>query len=419
MKVAIPSINYMWHDHNCYVGTIDYGDIPAVIDLKLDLAMNRDINETRVDEIVEFIKEEMSRVFFPPVILNCQASTEYNENNKSLKIIEGKFTIIDGQHRLKAISKLINSTEGNELKKIKKLKLPVLIVEGLENYEHRELFYNINKKSKTVDSNISVRFTATLENIIGLKYFSEKIDRKSLIEWERKQSFSKDKIAYIHLVDCIKKVIKGLTPLAATIDNDNYLYEDQRYYNIFKVFIDKILNFIEDTHDKKMKELFMTKIYLNALTNKVVERLDLYFSTQNIPINADEVKSEFINSLDKLLKEFIINYTGTKKVNTQTELSLGNFIVINELLVLINEKHEIEVNLIQAYIEEFYNKHGVLEISEEDFDRINKFVTETIEYKEELKGVATTNLPLNKESTVEELINFLTSEETIVDGSEV
>jgi len=211
MNAVIPSISYKWDEHNCYVGTISYGEIPNVIVPELDLAMNRDIDKKRVKEIVEYISEEMNGAFFPPVILNCKATTDYNEKERKLIIIEGKLKIIDGQHRLNSIIELIDKLEGEQLKKLKKIKLPVLVIEGLEDYEHRSLFYKINKKSKNVDSNISLRFTPTIENLLGLKYVSKHLDKKNLIEWEKKQSFSKDKIAYIHLVDCLKKITKSLS----------------------------------------------------------------------------------------------------------------------------------------------------------------------------------------------------------------
>ncbi|BFI99900.1 MAG: hypothetical protein PME_23360 [Priestia megaterium] len=404
MGTEFRAISYKWQDHTCYVGTISYGDVPDIIDSKLDLAMNRSINSKRVDDIAKYIKEEMEGTFFPPVILNCNATTTYDAKEYKLKIIDGQLTIIDGQHRLNSIKELINNLTGENLKKLRRIMLPVLIIEGLENYEHRELFYKINKQSKTVDNNISVRFTPSLENLLGLKYVSEYLDKKELIEWEKKQSFSKDKIAYIHLIECLKTIIKALQPFSNKYFpgvEEQLLYTEEKYYKIFETFLNEIFNHVNNTENKEHKEFFMTKVYLNAITLEICESLSVYFDNEENPNNVEELLG---NLLDNLLKDFLISYQGVSSVNRITEDSIKNFIKANQILSkFTKESLGLTYVLVERYVNSFYN-NKVFHIKNEELEKLREFVSQVLTHKDDLIKLNLEKVNLTKSTTIEELL---------------
>jgi DGQHR domain-containing protein len=413
MEKYLTAISYRWSEHLCYIGLMDYGDVESFVDIKNDLAMNREINEIRVKDIKNYIENEIDNTFFPAVILNCNASTEYSEKDFKMKFNEGKLTIIDGQHRLKAIAELLLKFKDTKMEsKFKKLKLPVLIIEGLENSQHRSLFYTINKKSKTVDNNISVRFTPTVENLIGLKYFSIKPEKKKIIEWEKKQSFSKDKVAYIHIIECIKEIHKIIAEVAQKhySKQSDLLYEEEAYFGIFSKFLDKVFEHIEITRELKMKQFFMTKIYLLAITAETCKSIESTL-TASSTFNEEQIIQVIENELTDLLQEFVIPYDGLSTSTGQSVISIQNYLIVNKLLAQKKESMRKIPILIQKYVSNFYDKKGIFTLEDRSLELIQSFIQNADREVDSLINIDAEYLTITGTTTVVEIIKVQKNEE--------
>lgn len=410
-SITIDVTKYEWQNKPCYVGNMKYSVIPHLIDLKSDLSMNRDINDSRVDDIVTYLTEQIEGTFFPPVILSSNATMEYSDSTCKLNIQDGNFTVIDGQHRISAISRLIEDPSLN--KKYKNIRLPVLIIEGLENYQHRNLFNTINKKAKIVDSNIAIRFTPNLENLLGLRYFSKNMEHKELIEWEKKQSFAKDKVAYIHLTDCIKGLNKQLIKCEAlqtylTTNDERLLYTKDEYYNIIQLFLNSVLNFINQNQENRKKlEFYTTKAYLRAIADELCEKI---IQTEDLDTYS-KIKDLFQHTLNDLLNNIVIPYSGKLTSSSVSYKSIRTFLKVNKLLVPHETNIEPLKPLIIAYLNCFYTIGEMFELTEDDFKNVDDFIRGAFEHTTSLIDFNTEDFTLNKQTSIETLLEHLNPEE--------
>ncbi|MGC7946843.1 DNA sulfur modification protein DndB [Bacillus sp. II_CA] len=408
-QYIIDAIRYQWQNKSCYVGNMKYSIVPYITDLKSDLSMNRDINEKRVTDIVTYLTDKIGGTFFPPVILSSHCTMEYNDTTNKLTVKDGKFTIIDGQHRISAINSIIDDPTLN--KKYKNICLPVLIVEGLENHEHRNLFNTINKKAKVVDSNIAIRFTPNLENLLGLRFFTENRTYKGLIEWEKQQSFSKDKVAYIHLTECIKEINKHLSSskLLANyfLENDNenrLLYTHDDYYLLIKLFLNKLLNFIKQNPNEL--EFYTTKAYLRAIADEVCETIK-----KNTELDKFEDASQMIDkTLNSLFKEIFIPYNGKKTSSSAAYLSIRSFLKVNTLLIENKQAIQHIKPLINAYLNCFYSRGEMFELQENDFENIRTFILGAAENTTALLEFDEQVHPVEKQTSIDSLLRHLASQ---------
>lgn len=129
-------IEYEWNGKGCYLGVIAYEDISKIIKLEVNQAKNRNIDPSKVEQIITYIMQEGKRAFFPPVILN--SSSKFTLNDNELTVRNNSLVIIDGQHRLEAISRIVKENIIGE--DVRKKEIPFLLIESVENQEHRELF---------------------------------------------------------------------------------------------------------------------------------------------------------------------------------------------------------------------------------------------------------------------------------------
>lgn len=221
-----------------------------------------------------------------------------------------------------------------------------------------------------------------------------------------KTIFSKDKIAYIHLIECLKTLIKALQPFSIEYFSeieDQLLYEEEEYYNLFKTYLNRIFDHVSNTTNEDHREFFMTKVYLNAITREVCERLSVYFK-EDADQNPNKIKVFLEDVLDELLKDLLISYKGASSVNRVTEDSIRNFIKANQILSeFTKESLGLTYVIIEKYIESFYN-NKVFQISSEELGILREFVKQVLEYKEDLIKLDLENIKLTKSTTVEELL---------------
>lgn len=421
MSRKISAISYSWNEHACYIGKIYYRDLKNLVDVDSDLSMNRDIDDNRVEKIIDYLeKQNIESAFFPPAVLSSGVKMNYDQTKAQLEIKNGKFTIIDGQHRIKAITEFEKRTKGNEQKKLNTMELPVLIVEGLESYQHRNLFSLINESAKKVDGNISERFSEKIENLIGLKFMSDNLDFKEYIEWEKKQSFDESKIAYIHMTDCIRELHSELYThlkdhLTCPIE---LLYKDSYYYELMSCFLNRVLTYIVSL-DTDQKKFFTKKIALRAIIEDVCTEIAELFQTvraSSLEIEdcVGRIKEKIEDSLNVVLNKPVVSYTGEINVRLTTYKSLRHFLRLNGYLALHEENLEDVRELIQKILDAYYNADRRLELSKDDYELFRNTINDVIDRKSDLNNIEDKILlevEITKQTKIEDIIERVNQEE--------
>jgi DGQHR domain-containing protein len=420
MSKKIKALTYSWNGHTCYLGKINYNELKNVVDIESDLSMNRDIDETRVEKIIDYLeKEEVYNAFFPPAVLSSSVKLVYNPITTELDVKEGRFTVIDGQHRIDAIIRLNKKAEGEVAKRLNRMELPVLIIEGLESSQHRNLFFLINESAKRVDSNISERFSEKIENLIGLRFLSDNIDFCKDIEWEKKQSFDETKVAYIHLTDCIRELHSELYDhLKDHLGDAELVYKNTHYFEIMSHFLTKTLKFIFNLGDNERK-FFTKKISLRAIVLDVCEEIAYLFKTKrasslDITVWVQMVKDRMDQSFLFTLNTPLIDYNGETGTKLSTYKTRRHFLNLNGYLHLQNQ-NIIEVRpLLQKIIDLYYVETRKLELSHEDYQQYYNTINNVVNNLEEFKQLTLDHIDdivINKQMPVNEIIESLKQEE--------
>lgn len=311
-----------WNGRMCYLGFLKYSDLNKIINLKQDLSMNRQVNLSRVDKICNYIKENKEKVFFPPVILNCSEKINFRGegSEKELIINNESLTIIDGQHRISSIIEVLKNEDKKFTKFIENNEIAFLLIESLEDYEHRDLFNLINESSTNVEATVSARFKIAYENLYGLRYINENISIKNDVEWELKQS--SEKVCYIFITEVNKKLLEYIDK---NIEDSN----DEGNYNVIKCFWEKYFVFINQVNNE-VKKFFVKKVVLRTLTETIldnIKEMEEYKMTENI--TSYEKLNNRINKVldDLLIKQFNTEYNDGYRQSNDTYKNILGYLI--------------------------------------------------------------------------------------------
>ncbi|MDZ4619398.1 hypothetical protein ORM77_16135 [Bacillus cereus] len=411
----IEAITFNWNDHTCYIGKIKYKDTLSLINTSSDFSMNREIDSTRVSQIEQYIKDFLENTFFPPTILNSRDTVLSIEDKTTISVKSGRFTIIDGQHRIKAIQKVLTGNKKEPFYKIiSNLELPILIVEGLQNYQHRELFYLINQSSKKVDTNISERFTPKLENLLGLQYVSNNPQKKSQIEWHNKQS--KERIVYLHITDCIRELTNGIYPHLKDFYDcpKDLLYKEFTYANIINEFWNEYFKLLQQ-QDDSTKSFFRKKIALRALVEDICINIEKYFQTVRANTLTNEQCCEKIieimkESLNLLMHERFIEYSGIDSVRIQTYKSIRNFLRLNSVVFQYKDTIDDNFKIIFKKFFDTYYEDQLLMYSDVEFSSFEQKAQELMTHNKiisEADHNQINRLEIYKDTNVQSILDSL------------
>lgn len=407
--MKIDAISYKWGSRICYVGVIKYKDLNNVIDINTDISMNRKINDKRVEGIIEYIKKDLNSTFFPPTILSSGKSL-INFESEELHIRGGKFTVIDGQHRIKAIITLLNQLQSTERKELNDIDLPVVIVEGLTNYQHRDLFYMINQTPKSVDSNVSERMAPKLENLLALSFFDEHKELIELIDWHDKQSTKE--IVYLHLTECIKELNKTIYSNMKDWygEDKELLYKEDSYKEMIFCYLTNYFSQIQSLEDSSF---FRKKITMRALIEDIQKNVNEYFNVTSSSEKEEhiaKIKDIIINSTHSLIKKPLINYEGKVTVTKDVYKSIQEFLLLNskihEYINLVEEEGN-HLIIINKFLYNFY-ENKILVMSSEDVSHylsLLEGISQEFEQIKELDQDYIKNIALKKTSSLADIIN--------------
>ncbi|KQY90154.1 hypothetical protein ASD24_24935, partial [Paenibacillus sp. Root52] len=396
-KNNVNAISYSWNTKNCYSGFMSYNDVKRYVNLVKDQSMNRLINDTSVDMILKYMKEEQENIFFPPVIMNSSGKINYDLTTYKLALEDSSLTIIDGQHRIKAINELLD--DPNFKNDFNKMKIPFLIIEELSPELHRKLFHTINDKSTKVQNNVSDRFSTTTSNLIGLRYVSENLVNREYIEWEGKQS--KEKIVYSHILNCIEKIedfigtkfedeLKYLN--FVVVENKNHYYKDNIYFEVFSKFWNYIFKKI--ANNPQEIGFYVKDVVLSTITKTMLDNL------QSVTI--EELKNEIEDTIDAIIpNELIFDYVFRINKSTECTESLMSYLQCNKQLnqaeIRLTNRSVIKKILSKVIPNDFLNSAGYFTLekkSVQEFGRylkfIDEFISKLLEEGKEMKEIINT-----------------------------
>ena len=285
----------------------------------------REINETRVKQIEQYILENEEFVL-PAVVVSIEGSFQFipNKNNSKIGklIIESNaiWIINDGQHRIKAITNLVNLIETynknkkalltKEKQKVKKyynrftyipyasLPIQILYSKSLEN--NQQIFSDINRNAKKTPKSLDILFDNRDTYATFLK---ELIKNNSTLQ---------------DIIEFEKGTIPLNSPKAYTlVDLYNALkiIEDEK---LFIEFIDFILHKFSFDKEDKETYIYPYSIFLIAYA-KLTKELG---TTPDIPLE----------SLKKDNLEGICIFDGKIKKTPQTVERLKNYLKNKEYL---------------------------------------------------------------------------------------
>ncbi|TDL64174.1 DGQHR domain-containing protein [Paenibacillus amylolyticus] len=382
----ITAVVYSWNTKNCYSGFMSYNDVKRYVNLVKDQSMNRLINDASVDLIIKYMKEEGDGIFFPPVIMNSSGKLKYDHTTYKLLIEQSSLTIIDGQHRIKAINEILEDPDS--MNDFDKIKIPFLIIEELSPELHRKLFHTINDKSTKVQNNVSDRFSTTTSNLIGLRYVSEHLENKDMIEWEGKQS--KEKIVYSHMLNCIEKIedfleekfkdaLEEIDPI--TVEDKEYYYKDAGYYGVFVAFWDYIFNKIRSNpHDISF---YVKEVVLSNIAKHMLAELEDSVMGDWSFTNLIEKMCEILDNLlpDTLIFDYVFRVNKSVDCSESIKDYLKCNKNLNEQNISLNNKQLINKLLSKIIHKSFLNNNGYFSLEKgsiEEFSNYLKVVDESI-----------------------------------------
>lgn len=193
-----------------YIASVTFDELINICCLG-NIAINRGVKEERAQKMTQYIVDTNS--FYPPIVVSSSYcnNLKYDEftNKLSLNIKkeEDKLTIIDGQHRYLSIKNLL---ENKENKAHSSRKQSIFIINGINEYEQRKIFMDINNTASSVKTGTKIRFENNLANYFSLVVIDEIREFKQIISMEINQTSDPKVIPYKYIVFFNKAMVKVL-----------------------------------------------------------------------------------------------------------------------------------------------------------------------------------------------------------------
>ncbi|SFK71038.1 DGQHR domain-containing protein [Paenibacillus sp. 1_12] len=145
---------------------------------EVDLEVQRSLVPQNLSKLIDYIMlflEHKQGIYFPGIILSARGAGEYDADNKvyRLQAIE-KLYVVDGQHRLAAFRRLMETLQSNmtrakdrreydrmeeiseKLSKLYSFPMSTMIYLDINARQERQLFSDINKLPRKIGGNLAV-----------------------------------------------------------------------------------------------------------------------------------------------------------------------------------------------------------------------------------------------------------------------
>ncbi|MBY0180759.1 DNA sulfur modification protein DndB [Bacillus subtilis] len=264
---------------------------------KIDKNINRDISYGRIPKIVKYLENQDNEmgIFFPAMVFSFRGNPiNYYSKDFELELpLEKKLIVIDGQHRIKAMERLLENTDDkNRREKILNSFLTVQIYFGLQIEDEKNLFADINSNVKKVSMSLITKFdTRDVLNVLVTELY-EVCDALQTAKIE----FNKSRLArpgndYFSTSSRLKELISIILFGKKNPNQKDTANLTQQYDDII-VFLDKLF----------------TELFRNLPPNpgNVLENILGHYATQhalgyyiNDAIIINETKIEWITSWEE------------------------------------------------------------------------------------------------------------------------
>lgn len=320
---------------------------------KIDDTVNRDIREDKINQLVNYLGEINSDlgIYIPAIMLSYEGEDPLNDGNeKFLFDKQRNFVVLDGQHRVKAFERYIKKeTDQNKIDTLLTSHVTVQVYFKLNDSEKRQLFIEINGKSKRVSQNVSVRFddrnpiNSLVTDLIKIRRNNPII--RMGIEQKRTRVVrpgNKKWISMKRLATFISMLLFGtLKPSKENMKRINANYED------FFAFLKQFFVVLEDVLPKEPGDVKKSILGHEAIQNTIaIVCHEFIFNNENYKIPTSDNWKNLVEIL-----EFIDWRTNSTLFNTHLTMSSGR----NQYVAFPDNKHYDLVPLLRDEITSLLN----------------------------------------------------------------
>ncbi|OXM86904.1 DGQHR domain-containing protein [Paenibacillus rigui] len=239
---------------------------------EVDLEVQRAIVPQNLSKLMDYIMLYMDHqqgIYFPGIILSARGAGEYDEEQKvyRLQAIE-KLYVVDGQHRLAAFRRLMETLQSNmarakdrreydrmeeisaKLSKLYTFPMSTMIYLDINARQERQLFSDINKLPRKIGGNLAVlreqrRFYHVLASQVAEK--APAMKQISVDRFTERGKGPEFLFSYHLLVEIMAGLFEGRLKSAAR--NNGYYFKDEEVEEHLKLasyYFDTLLRYLPE-----------------------------------------------------------------------------------------------------------------------------------------------------------------------------
>ncbi|MCR8629661.1 MULTISPECIES: DGQHR domain-containing protein [Paenibacillus] len=239
---------------------------------EVDLEVQRSIVPQNLSKLMDYIMlflDHNQGIYFPGLILSARGAGEYDEEQKvyRLQAIE-KLYVVDGQHRLAAFRRLMETLQSNmarakdrreyermeeitaKLSKLYTFPVSTMIYLDINSRQERQLFSDINKLPRKIGGNLAVlREQRRFYHVLATQLAEQDPAMKqiSVDMFTERGKGPEFLFSYHLLVEILAGLFEGRLKSAAR--NNGYYFEDkevEEHQKLASFYFDTLLRYLPD-----------------------------------------------------------------------------------------------------------------------------------------------------------------------------
>jgi DNA sulfur modification protein DndB len=258
----------------------------------IDKEVNRDLGYHRIPKLVKYLEnmDNSIGIFLPSIVLSYRGDPTkcYDTSTSSLFIPSNhKLTVIDGQHRIKGIERLLDKStiEGETKERVLNTNLTVQIYFGLTKEDEKRLFTDINTNAKRVSRSLITNFdTRDIYNLLVRElYHSSDALQTAKVEFNKSRIVRPNNSTFITSVR-LKKFINLVIFGKETISQRNEKLIKKHYDEVFS-FLNKLFSVLFSVFPTNPGDVYKYVLGHEPLQNAIA----LYINNAIILENETEI----------------------------------------------------------------------------------------------------------------------------------
>jgi DNA sulfur modification protein DndB len=239
---------------------------------EVDLEVQRSLVPQNLSKLIDYIMlylEHQQGIYFPGIILSARGAGEYDAEQKiyRLQAIE-KLYVVDGQHRLAAFRRLMETLQSNmtrakdrreydrmeeiseKLSKLYAFPMSTMIYLDINARQERQLFSDINKLPRKIGGNLAVlREQRRFYHVLATKIAetTPAMKRISVDMYTERGKGPEFLFSYHLLVEILVGLFEGRLKSAAR--NNGYYFQDKEVEDLQKLasfYFDTLLRYLPE-----------------------------------------------------------------------------------------------------------------------------------------------------------------------------